>query len=73
MSCKVKREGRVVKQMTFSCDHDGCAVALTDEEIIPQGGLTKMGWDCSGGNHYCPDHRRTPAPEADQQGEQING
>lgn len=63
MTCEVKREGGVVQQMLFSCDRDGCANAdLKDDEIVAAGGLTKMGWECVGGKHYCPEHRLTPLP-----------
>jgi hypothetical protein len=26
------------------------------EEIMAASGLNRMGWNCSGGVHYCPDH-----------------
>lgn len=63
MTSKVERENGELKRITFSCDHvDGCDVRPDDTEITAAGGLTKMGWECFGGKHYCPAHRLTPAP-----------
>lgn len=49
-----------IKQMTFHCDAEGCTASPTDDEIIAAGGLTRMGWECTGGKHFCPEHRMTP-------------
>jgi hypothetical protein len=63
MACNIERyetgnHAGKVKRMTFTCDHDGCDQSPTDEEIIAKGGMQNMGWDCRGGNHFCPEHRR---------------
>lgn len=50
-----------VKMMTFSCDHpQGCDTRPSDEEVMAGGGLAKLGWECGGGRHLCPEHRTTP-------------
>jgi hypothetical protein len=69
VTCKVERWGDegapagqlpgALKSMTFHCDHEGCEASPTDTEIIAANGLNAMGWDCRGGKHYCPKHRRT--------------
>jgi hypothetical protein len=71
MTCEIIRWGDVedrpadkmpgeLKLMRFHCDAEGCEVSPSDEEIIAAGGLTRMGWECYGGKHYCPEHRMTP-------------
>jgi hypothetical protein len=71
MTCKVDRYGPgapkgklpgELKSMIFKCDRDGCTVGIDSEDILPQGGLTAMGWECTGGKHFCPEHRLTPVP-----------
>lgn len=67
MTCHVERqiegsEVGTVKRMIFRCDHEDCPAEPRDTEIIAAGGLIKMGWECVGGKHYCPEHRLTPAP-----------
>lgn len=71
MTCKIERyqhgdEGvpGSVKSMTFRCDHPaGCDASPSDSEIMAGGGLARMGWECVGGKHYCPEHRLTPLPD----------
>ncbi len=55
-------EAGTVKRMVFRCDHEGCGTEPSDAQIIAAGGLVRMGWECVGGRHYCPEHRLTPAP-----------
>jgi hypothetical protein len=71
MTCKIERYGPgapedklpgEMKSMTFHCDAEGCDASPSDQEILAAGGLFKMGWECVGGKHYCPEHRLTPLP-----------
>lgn len=69
MTCHVEHipEGGV-KSMRFTCDHpEGCGVSPSSEEIIAAGGMVAMGWDCAGGKHYCPQHRRDREGDNDNQ------
>lgn len=64
MSCDAEREetddpsviGKL-KSVTFLCDHDGCEAKVEDKDIPLCGGLRALDWECSGGKHYCPQHR----------------
>jgi len=39
------------------CDEPGCEVkAPPSKEILAAHGLNRMGWRCSGGTHFCPEH-----------------
>lgn len=70
MTCHVEREEGssaahigALKSMRFSCDYaGGCETVALDKDIPVIGGLGKLGWECKGGKHYCPDHRQTPMP-----------
>lgn len=41
----------------IQCDAKGCETKAPSAKEIMQGhGLNNMGWRCSGGTHFCPDH-----------------
>lgn len=41
----------------IGCDAPGCSVkAPPAAEIMAGHGLNNMGWRCSGGTHFCPEH-----------------
>ncbi len=71
MSCTVIRhtEGPNaggLKDMIFTCDHEGCEAQPDDTEIISKGGMRAMGWYASGGRHFCPEHAEEVKIERDR-------
>lgn len=56
----VVRDPKTGEYAGIQCSHEGCpTMAPPAEEILRGHGLVNMGWLCSGGTHYCPEH----APE----------
>lgn len=50
------------------CDTGKCkTMAPPASEILKGHGLINMGWHCSGGIHYCPDHNPNPRKPAAEQ------
>lgn len=45
----------------IGCEVEGCpAEAPPAAELIAGHGLVNMGWRCSGGKHFCPEHADLP-------------
>lgn len=54
----VVRDPMTDEYLGIGCDHDGCeTMSPPADEILAGHGLVNMGWLCSGGTHYCPEHR----------------
>lgn len=45
------------RYLGLQCDAPGCeTMSPPAADIIAGHGLNQMGWNCTGGRHFCPEH-----------------
>ncbi len=54
----ITRDPVTQENMGIQCDSPGCMIMAPDNStLMKHMGLVNMGWQCTGGRHWCPDHK----------------